>query len=64
MEYIFELGYIEFFIEDGKYLIFLIVGNLEKFDVVVGKFMEGRVVILVDGIFFVLIVLYFFVEVF
>ncbi len=64
MDYILESGYIEAFIEDGKYSIFSTVGNSEKPDVVVGKLMEGRVAILVDGTPFALTVPYLFVEAF
>uniref|UniRef100_A0A7C5Z3J6 Spore germination protein n=1 Tax=Caldicellulosiruptor owensensis TaxID=55205 RepID=A0A7C5Z3J6_9FIRM len=64
MEYILESGYIESFIEDGKYSFFPTVGNSEKPDVVVGKLMEGRVAILVDGTPFALTVPYLFVEAF
>lgn len=46
---IVESSYIARFLEENKYSLFPQVGASEKPDVVVGKMLEGRVAIIVDG---------------
>ena len=55
-------GYIEQFIQDGKFSMFPLVGNTEKPDKVAGKLLEGRVAIIVDGTPTVLTVPFLFIE--
>jgi spore germination protein KA len=59
---ILATGYIEQFIQDGKFSLFPVVGNSEKPDKVAAKLLEGRVAIIVDGTPTVLTVPYLFVE--
>lgn len=46
---ILDSGYVEAFIEDSPYSIFSTIGYSERPDVVVGKLLEGRAAIIVDG---------------
>jgi len=62
LDSVLESGYIEQYIEDAPYSPFSTVGNSEKPDVVLGKLLEGRVAIMVDGTPFVLLVPYLFIE--
>lgn len=58
---ILEFGYIEQFIEDVLFFVFFIVYYMECLDVVVGNLLEGRFVIIVDGMLFVFFVLVLFI---
>jgi len=55
-------GYIEQFIQDGKYPIFPMVGNSEKPDKVAAKLLEGRIAIIADGSPTALTVPFLFIE--
>jgi len=55
-------GYIEQFIQDGRFPLFPLVGNSEKPDKVAAKLLEGRVAIIVDGTPTVLTVPFLFIE--
>lgn len=55
-------GYIEQFISDGGSPFFTTMANSERPDAVVGKLLEGRVAIIVDGSPYVLTVPTFFIE--
>jgi len=55
-------GYLEQFIQDGRYPLFPVVGNSEKPDKVAAKILEGRVAILSDGTPTVLTVPYMMIE--
>jgi spore germination protein KA len=55
-------GYIEQFIQDGRFSLVPMVGNSEKPDKVAAKLLEGRVAIILDGTPTVLTVPYLFVE--
>lgn len=57
-----DSGYIEQYIQDGKYPLFPMVGNSEKPDKVAAKLLEGRVAIIVDGTPTVLTIPFLFVE--
>jgi spore germination protein KA len=59
---ILATGYIEQFIQDGRFPLFPTVGNSEKPDKVASKILEGRVAILADGTPTVLTVPFLFVE--
>lgn len=59
---ILESGYIEELIEDEPFSIFATVGNTEKPDIVAGKILEGRVVIITDGTPIALTLPYLFLE--
>lgn len=59
---ILESGYIEELIEDEPFSIFATVGNTEKPDIVAGKILEGRVVVLTDGTPMALTLPYLFLE--
>lgn len=61
---VLESGYIEAFIEDAPFSIFPTIGNSEKPDIIIGKLLEGRVAVLVDGTPFVLTAPYLFIEAF
>lgn len=56
MDGILEGSYIEEFIQDAKYSLFPTVYNTERPDAAVAGLLEGRVVIVVDGTPFVLLV--------
>ncbi len=55
-------GYLEQFIQDGRYPLFPVVGNSEKPDKVAAKILEGRVAIMADGTPTVLTVPYMMIE--
>lgn len=55
-------GYLEQFIQDGKYPLFPMIGNSEKPDKVAAKLLEGRVAIIADGTPTVLTVPFLFIE--
>lgn len=55
-------GYIEEYIEDAPFSPFATVAYTERPDVVVGKLLEGRAAILVDGTPFALTVPFLFIE--
>ncbi|MCX7924068.1 MAG: spore germination protein [Clostridia bacterium] len=57
-------GYIEQFIQDGKFPLFPMVGNSEKPDKVAAKLLEGRVAIIADGTPTVLTVPFLIIETF
>lgn len=59
---IIDSGYVEMYIQDGKYSFFPTVGNSERPDKVAAKILEGRVAVIVDGSPVVLTVPYLFVE--
>lgn len=59
---ILESGYIEHFIRDAPFSIFMTVGNTERPDVAAAKLLEGRIAVLVDGTPFVLTVPCLFIE--
>ncbi len=59
---ILATGYIEQFIQDGRYPLFPVVGNSEKPDKVAAKLLEGRVAILADGTPTVLTVPFLMIE--
>ena len=46
---IVESSYVSRYLEENKFSLFSHVGSSEKPDTVVGKILEGRVAILVDG---------------
>ncbi len=49
MDSILDSGYIEQFIEDEPLSLFATIGHTEKPDTAVGKLLEGRIIVLVDG---------------
>ena len=57
-----DSGYVEAYIQDGKYAVYPTVGNSERPDKVAAKILEGRVAVIVDGSPVVLTVPYLFVE--
>jgi spore germination protein KA len=59
---ILATGYIEQFIQDGKFPFFPMVGNSEKPDKVAAKLLEGRVAVLSDGTPTVLTVPFLMIE--
>lgn len=59
---VLDSGYIEMYIQDGRYPIYPTVGNSERPDKVAAKILEGRVAIVVDGSPVVLTVPYLFIE--
>lgn len=59
---IIDSGYVEMFIQDGKFSVFPTVGNSERPDKVAAKILEGRVAVIVDGSPVVLTVPYLFAE--
>ncbi len=61
-ESIFESGYIEQYIDDEPQSLLPTIGNTEKPDKLLGKIMEGRIGILVDGSPTALWVPYLFME--
>ena len=46
---ILDSGYIELYIQDGRYSLYPTVGNSERPDKVAAKMLEGRAAIIVDG---------------
>lgn len=61
---ILESGYIEELIQDESYTIFPTIHNTERPDAACGSLLEGRIIIMVDGTPFVLIVPALFIEFF
>lgn len=61
---IFESGYIESFIEDENFTVFPTMMNTERPDTAAAALLEGRVVIIVDGSPFVLVVPALFIQFF
>ena len=61
---VWDSGYIEIFIQDGKAPFYPTLGNSERPDKVAAKLMEGRVAIVVDGSPVVLTAPYLFCEAF
>jgi len=61
---ILESGYIEELIQDESYTIFPTMHNTERPDAACGALLEGRIVIMVDGTPFVLMVPALFIEFF
>ena len=59
---VIDSGYVEMYIQDGKYAVYPTVGNSERPDKVAAKILEGRVAVIVDGSPVVLTVPYLFVE--
>ena len=59
---VLDSGYIEMYIQNGRYPIYPTVGNSERPDKVAAKILEGRVAIVVDGSPVVLTVPYLFAE--
>ncbi|MBO4692795.1 MAG: spore germination protein [Clostridia bacterium] len=59
---VLDSNYLTEHIRDGKYSLFKTVGTTERPDVVVGRLLEGRVAIIVDGTPMVLTVPYLFSE--
>jgi len=59
---VLDSGYVEMYIQDGKYAVFPTVGNSERPDKVAAKILEGRVAVIVDGSPVVLTVPYLFIE--
>ena len=59
---ILDSGYVEQYIQDGKYSVYPTVGNSERPDKVAAKILEGRAAIIVDGSPVVLTVPYLFIE--
>lgn len=59
---ILDSGYVEMYIQDGKYSFYPTVGNSERPDKVAAKILEGRVAVIVDGSPVVLTVPYLFAE--
>jgi len=59
---IFDIGYIEQFIEDQPASLFSTIGNTERPDVTAARILEGRAAILVDGSPFALTVPMVFIE--
>ncbi len=61
---ILDSGYVEMFIQDGRYPFYPTVGNSERPDKVAGKLLEGRIAVIVDGSPVVLTMPYLFIEAF
>lgn len=59
---VIDSGYVEMYIQDGKYSFYPTVGNSERPDKVAAKILEGRVAVIVDGSPVVLTVPYLFAE--
>jgi len=59
---ILDVNYITELIRDNKYTVFRTTGYTERPDTVIGKLLEGRMAIFVDGTPMVLTVPYFFIE--
>ena len=59
---VLDSGYIEELIKDAPYSPFKTVGSTERPDTVVGKLLEGRIVVLCDGSPFALTVPFLFAE--
>ncbi len=59
---ILDSNYLIELIKDNKYSPFRTIGNTERPDVVVGKLLEGRIAIIVDGTPMVLTLPYLFIE--
>ena len=59
---ILDSGYIELYIQDGRYSLYPTVGNSERPDKVAAKMLEGRAAIIVDGSPVVLTAPYLFCE--
>ena len=59
---VLDSGYVEMYIQDGKYAVYPTVGNSERPDKVAAKILEGRVAVIVDGSPVVLTVPYLFIE--
>lgn len=59
---ILDSNYIIELIKDNKYSPFRTIGNTERPDVVVGKMLEGRIAVLVDGTPMALTLPYLFIE--
>lgn len=61
-EAVLESGYIEQFIDDEPQSLFATIGNTERPDKLIGKMLEGRIAILIDGTPMALWVPYLFIE--
>ena len=59
---ILDSGYVEAYIQDGKYSVYPTIGNSERPDKVASKILEGRIAIIVDGSPVVLTAPFLFVE--
>ena len=59
---IIDSGYVEAYIQDGRYAVYPTVGNTERPDKTAAKILEGRIAVIVDGSPVVLTVPYLFSE--
>jgi len=62
IDHISDTGYLAELIKDEPYSPFEMIGSSERPDAVVGKLMEGRIVILIEGSPFALTLPYLFIE--
>lgn len=62
IDHILDTGYLAELITDEPYSPFEMIGSTERPDSVVGKLMEGRIAVLVDGSPFALTLPYIFIE--
>lgn len=59
---VLDSSYIARFLDDSRTSLFKMIGSVEKPDIVVGKMLEGRVAVVVDGSPIVLTLPYMFIE--
>ena len=59
---IIDSGYVEAYIQDGRFEVYPTVGNTERPDKTAAKILEGRIAVIVDGSPVVLTVPYLFAE--
>lgn len=62
LDHLLDTGYLAELIRDEPYSPFEMIGSTERPDSVVGKIMEGRIALLIEGSPFVLTLPYVFVE--
>ncbi|AIQ39122.1 spore germination protein [Paenibacillus sp. FSL R7-0297] len=62
IDHLLDTGYLAELIRDEPYSPFELIGSTERPDSVVGKIMEGRIALLIEGTSFVLTLPYVFVE--
>ncbi|MCL6603289.1 MAG: spore germination protein [Paenibacillus sp.] len=62
VDHILDTGYLAELVADEPYSPFDMIGNTERPDTVVGKIMEGRIALLIEGSPFALTLPYLFVE--